>query len=226
MTRRVLLSWSSGKDCAWALHVLRQNPDVEVVGLLTTFNEDTERVVMHAMRRELVAAQARAVGLPVWPVYLPSPCPNEIYEARMGEALTRAREQGIRQVAFGDLCLEDARAYRVNQFAGSGVEPLFPIWCGSGETPQIADRMVAAGLRAIVTCVDPKRMPEHFLGRDFDAAFLAGLPAEVDPCGEYGEFHSFCYAGPVFAQPVAVTSGQQVTRDGFCFAELSLEQRP
>lgn len=221
MTRRVLLSWSSGKDCAWTLHVLRQMPDVEVAGLLTTFSEAADRVAMHAVRRELVQAQANAVGLPLWPVQLPWPCPNDVYEARMVQALRPAREQGIGQVAFGDLYLEDIRAFRVAQFADSGLEPIFPLWCSADHTPQLAREMVAAGLRSIVTCVDPAQMPAHFLGRIFDARLLDDLPRQVDPCGENGEFHSFCYDGPMFAQPVAVNAGEQVTRDGFRFVELS-----
>ncbi|MDN5861891.1 MAG: adenine nucleotide alpha hydrolase [Salinisphaera sp.] len=220
MTRRVLLSWSSGKDCAWTLHLLRQMPEVEVAGLLTTFNEAADRVAMHAVRRELVQAQARALGLPLWPVQLPWPCSNDVYEARIGDALRKAREAGVAQVAFGDLYLEDIRDYRIAQFADSGLEPIFPLWCSADQTPQLARQMVDAGLRAIVTCVDPAQMPERFLARTFDAGFLADLPAGVDPCGEHGEFHSFCYAGPMFSAQVPVQPGEQVTRDGFCFADL------
>lgn len=220
MTRRVLLSWSSGKDCAWTLHVLRQTPGVEVAGLLTTFNETADRVPMHAVPRELVQAQAAALGLPLWPVHLPSPCPNEVYEARMAQALDAARDEGIEQVAFGDLYLEDIRDYRIAQFANSGLEPVFPLWCTPAETHQLARRMVAAGLRSVVTCVDPAQMREHFLGREFDADFLGELPEGVDPCGEHGEFHSFCYTGPMFAEPVAVGLGEHVSGDGFRFAEL------
>ena len=218
--RRVLLSWSSGKDSAWALHRLRQMPDVELAGLLTTFHEAADRVAMHAVRRELVTAQAAAAGLPLRAVELPWPCPNEIYEQRFGQALARARDEGVTHIAFGDLFLEDIRAYRIRQLAGAGVEPLFPLWCAPADTPALAQRMLAAGLRAVLTCVDPRLLPMHFVGRTFDASLLRDLPASVDPCGERGEFHTFCYAGPVFTAPIGVRVGASVCRDGFWFADL------
>ncbi len=218
--RRVLLSWSSGKDSAWTLHVLRQQPDVELVGLLTTFNEAADRVAMHAVRRELAERQAAATGLPLWSVPLPSPCSNEEYEARMRALITRAQAAGVTQVAFGDLYLEDVRDYRVRMMTGTGIEPVFPIWCSPQETPGLARRMIAAGLRAVLTCVDPQQLEAAFVGRDFDAALLAELPSQVDPCGERGEFHSFCHAGPMFDGPIPVELGETVTRDGFCFADL------
>lgn len=218
--RRVLLSWSSGKDCAWTLHVLRQQPDVELVGLLTTFNEAADRVAMHAVRRELAERQATATGLPLWSVPLPSPCSNEEYEARMRALIARAQAAGVSQVAFGDLFLEDVRDYRMRMMAGTGIEPVFPIWCPPGETPVLARRMIDAGLRALLTCVDPRQLDPRFVGRSFDAELLAELPAGVDPCGERGEFHSFCHAGPMFEAPIPVRLGETVTRDGFCFADL------
>ena len=218
--RRVLLSWSSGKDCAWTLHVLRQQPDVELAGLLTTFNEAADRVAMHAVRRELAERQAAATGLPLWSVPLPSPCSNEEYEDRMRALIARAQAAGVTQVAFGDLFLEDVREYRVRMMAGTGIEPVFPIWCSPEETPALARRMVAAGLRAVLTCVDPRQLDPRFAGRSFDAELLAELPAGVDPCGERGEFHSFCHAGPMFEAPIPVRPGKTVTRDGFCFADL------
>lgn len=217
---RVLLSWSSGKDSAWTLHVLRQQPDVELVGLLTTFNEAVDRVAMHAVRRELAERQAAATGLPLWSVPLPSPCSNEEYEARMRALITRAEAAGVTQVAFGDLYLEDVRAYRVRMMAGTGIEPVFPIWCAPDQTPALARRMIDAGLRAVLTCVDPRQLDPRFVGRSFDAELLAELPAGVDPCGERGEFHSFCHAGPMFEAPIPVRLGETVTRDGFCFADL------
>lgn len=217
---KVLLSWSSGKDSAWALHVLRRQGDVEVVGLLTTFNEAADRVAMHAVRRELVEAQAVAAGLPLWPVQLPALCSNAIYEQRMGEALARARESGIAGVAFGDLFLEDIRAYRERQFACTGLRPLFPLWGTPADTPLLARTMLASGLRAMLTCVDPKQIEGHFVGREFDAALLAELPPHADWCGERGEFHTFCYAGPMFTRPLGVRAGPVVSRDGFCFADL------
>jgi uncharacterized protein (TIGR00290 family) len=220
MSKRVLLSWSSGKDSAWALHVLRQQPDVEVAGLLTTFNEAAGRVAMHAVRRELVEAQAVAAGLPLWPTALPWPCSNAEYEQRMSAVLSRACEAGITAVAFGDLFLEDVRAYRIAQLSGTGVEPLFPLWSSPDQTPSLARRMLEGGLRAFLTCVDPKQLPERFVGRPYDAALLADLPPSVDPCGERGEFHTFCFAGPMFAAEIAVRVGETVSRDGFCFVDL------
>ena len=217
---RSLLAWSSGKDSAWALHVLRTRGEVEVVGLLTTVNEAADRVAMHAVRRELLEAQARAAGLPLRPVSIPSPCPNAVYEARMAEAVARARADGIEAIAFGDLFLEDVRAYRIRTLAGSGIEPLFPLW--GLPTDRLARDMLAGGLAATLTCVDPAQLDPRFVGRRFDAAFLGELPPGVDPCGERGEFHTFCHAGPMFAAPIAVRAGETVARDGFHFADLVL----
>jgi uncharacterized protein (TIGR00290 family) len=218
--KRVLLSWSSGKDSAWTLHVLRQHTDVELVGLLTTFNEAAGRVAMHAVRRELVEAQAVAVGLPLWSVALPWPCSNADYEAKIHEVLGRARQAGVTHIAFGDLFLEDIRAYRERQLAGTGIEPLFPIWGTAADTPALAREMLAAELRAVLTCVDPKQLDGRFVGCWFDANLLTDLPAKVDPCGERGEFHTFCCAGPMFAAPIAVQVGEAVLRDGFWFVDL------
>jgi uncharacterized protein (TIGR00290 family) len=221
---RALLAWSSGKDSAWTLHVLRKNPDVEVVGLLTTVNQAFDRVAMHAVRRELLAAQAAAVGLPLTTVEIPYPCSNAEYETAMGAAMERARQAGVSAVAFGDLFLEDVRRYREDRLRGSGLTPLFPIW--GLPTDALARDMVAAGLRARLTCVDPAKLPARFAGRDFDAALLADLAARdpaVDPCGERGEFHSFAYDGPMFRRPVAIRGGEVVHRDGFVFADLLLD---
>lgn len=218
--KRVLVSWSSGKDSAWTLHILRQQADVELVGLLTTFNEVADRVAMHAVRRELVEAQAAQAGLPLWSICLPWPCTNAVYEARMGEALQRARREGITHIAFGDLFLEDIRAYREQQLAGTGIEPLFPLWGTPAGTASLARKMLAVGLRAVVTCVDPKQLDGRFVGRWFDADFLAELGPQVDPCGERGEFHTFCCAGPMFVAPIQVRVSAVVMRDGFWFADL------
>ena len=215
---RALLAWSSGKDSAWSLHVLRQQGEVEVVGLLTTVNQAFDRVAMHAVRRELLAAQAAAVGLPLTTVEIPYPCSNAQYEAAMAAAMARARGDGVTAVAFGDLFLEDVRRYREDRMHGTGLAPLFPIW--GIPTDVLARRMVDAGLRARLTCVDPKKLPPAFAGRDFDAALLADLPADIDPCGERGEFHSFAYAGPMFERPVPIRNGDVVDRDGFVFADL------
>ncbi len=219
---RVLLSWSSGKDSAWALHVLRQQTDLEVVGLLTTFNEAFDRVAMHAVRRELVEAQAAAAGLPLIPVMLPYPCTNEVYEERMKVAIADAKAGGVTHIAFGDLFLADIREYRVRLFEGTGIEPLFPIWTTAEETPDLARRMLDAGLRAVLTCVDPKQLDKRFVGRQYDEQFLADLSTGVDPCGERGEFHTFCYRCPQFSSDIPVTVGDVVERDGFWFADLQV----
>jgi uncharacterized protein (TIGR00290 family) len=219
MTRaKTLLSWSSGKDSAWTLHRLRQDPAVEVAALVTTFNEEADRAAMHAVRRSLVEAQAASAGLPLWRVPIPSPCPNEIYEARMREVLLRARAGGFTQVAFGDLFLEDVRRYREDRLSGTGMTPVFPLW---GEpTGKLAREMIAGGLKAVITCVDPRQIDRGFAGRRWDLSLLDALPASADPCGERGEFHTFCFAGPMFAQPIPVEAGVVVERDGFVFADL------
>jgi uncharacterized protein (TIGR00290 family) len=215
---KVLLAWSSGKDSAWALHILRGIADVQVVGLLTTVNEAYDRVAMHAVRRTLLEAQAEAVGLPVRIVPIPSPCPNDVYEAAMGRAVAAARGDGIGAVAFGDLFLEDVRRYREERLAGTGLVPLFPLW--GRPTAQLARDMIAGGQRATLTCVDPRVLPAPFAGRAFDDDLLRDLPATVDPCGERGEFHSFAWDGPAFRNPVPVRGGGVVERDGFVFADL------
>jgi uncharacterized protein (TIGR00290 family) len=216
---RVLLSWSSGKDSAWTLHVLREQ-GAQVVGLLTTFNEAFERVAMHAVRRTLVDAQAAAAGLPLWSVPLPWPCSNAEYERRMAEVIVRARREGITHVAFGDLFLEEIRDYRIRQLAGTGIEPLFPIWGRPADTPALARRMIDAGVRAVLTSVDPKQLAPSFVGRTYDSALLADLPVGVDPCGERGEFHTFCFAAPVFRADIPIRVGETVCRDGFWFADV------
>jgi uncharacterized protein (TIGR00290 family) len=220
MSRRVLLSWSSGKDSAWTLHVLRGNPDIEVVGLLTTVNTTHERVAMHSTRRAILEAQAQAAGLPLYVIRLPWPCPNEVYEREMRAALESARERGVTHIAFGDLFLEDIRAYRIEQLKGSGIEPLFPIWHEA--TGPLARRMIDAGVRAVLTCVDPRKLPPAFAGRAFDDALLDELPEGVDPCGENGEFHTCVLAGPMLREALHITRGEVVGRDGFCFADLIL----
>jgi uncharacterized protein (TIGR00290 family) len=214
---KVLLSWSSGKDSAWALHVLRES-GVPVAGLLTTFNDAVDRVAMHAVRRTLVDAQAGAAGLPLWSVRIPSPCPNDVYEAAMTDAMGRAQAEGFTHVAFGDLFLEDVRRYREDRLAATSLAPLFPLW--GRPTPALARDMLAAGLGATLTCVDPRHLDPAFAGRPFDARLLDELPAGVDPCGERGEFHTFCHAGPMFAAPIPVVTGEIVERGGFVFADV------
>lgn len=219
MTRpKALLSWSSGKDAAWALHALRQAGELEVVGLLTTTNAAFDRVAMHGVREALLEAQAEAAGLPLWKVPLPWPCPNEAYEARMAQACARAVSEGIGVMAFGDLFLEDVRDYRIQKLAGTGLEPRFPIW--NLDTAGLARQMMSGGLRASLACVDPRVLDAGFAGRDWDEALLAELPASVDPCGERGEFHTFAWDGPMFRHPVPFRRGEVVEREGFVFADL------
>ncbi len=214
----VLVSWSSGKDSAWALHLLSQRSDVRIAGLLTTFNTAADRVAMHAVRRSLVVAQAEQIGVPLWQVELPWPCSNADYEQIMRKVIERAIAEGIDAVAFGDLFLEDIRAYRERQLEGTGLEPLFPVW--KIPTRQLAVDMIAAGVKAKLTCVDPSKLDRSFAGRDFDLDLLRDLPEQIDPCGENGEFHTFVYEAPVFSAPLDVRLGEIVERDGFVFADV------
>jgi len=216
--KRVLLSWSSGKDCAWALHVLRQKDDVEVVGLLTTINSEFDRVAMHGTRRAVLEAQAKAAELPLWTVPLPWPCSNEIYEERMRAACDQAIAAQVDAIAFGDLFLTDVRAYRERQLAATGLDPLFPLW--EIPTGQLAREMIASGLRAKLVCIDSRQLPPDLCGRDFDFALLEDLPPGTDPCGENGEFHSCVYDGPMFSEPVTLDAGRIVDRDGFIYADF------
>ena len=219
--KKCLISWSSGKDSAWMVQVLRQQ-GVPLGALLTTINDPAQRVAMHAVRVELLEAQAAAVGLPLWKVGIPSPCSNEAYEAAMGAAVARAVAEGFTHVAFADLFLADIRKYREERLAGTGLTPMFPLFGDDSATPPLAREMMAGGLRARITCVDPKQLDRRFAGREFDAALLADLPAAVDPCGERGEFHTFAYDGPMFSRPIAIETGVTVERDGFVFTDLQL----
>jgi uncharacterized protein (TIGR00290 family) len=211
------MSWSSGKDSAFALDAARRD-GIDVVGLLVTFNASADRVAMHAVRRELVLAQADRLGIPVHRVDLPYPCSNDEYESLMSDALAAARAGGVEQVVFGDLFLADVRAYREAAMAGTGIGVAFPLW--GRPTDELAVAMVDAGVRAVVTCVDPRRLDPSFAGRQFDHAFLRDLPAGVDPCGEHGEFHTFVYDAPGFSRPIDVVTGEVVERDGFVFADV------
>jgi len=217
--KRILLSWSSGKDSAWSLHVLRQQRAYEIAGLLTTFNAAADRVAMHAVRRELVERQAVAAGLPLWNVPLPWPCSNEQYELLMAETFAKAVAAGIEGIAFGDLFLEDVRAYRETQMRDTGLQPIFPLW--GQPTQDLAKQMIASGMRAKLTCVDTEKLDASFAGREFDESLLAALPDGVDPCGERGEFHSFVYAGPMLNAEIPVSVGESVVRDQFVFADLN-----
>ncbi len=216
---KILVSWSSGKDSAWMLHVLKQDPAMHIGGLLTTMNEQFDRVAMHAVRRRLLEAQADAAGIPLRTVPLPWPCTNEQYEERMRAAVTQALSEGFTHVAFGDLFLEDVRKYREEKLAGTGLTPLFPIW--GIPTQELASRMVDGGLRSVLTCVNPKHLDRSFAGRQFDQSLLDDLPPGVDRCGERGEFHSFAWNGPMFNHPVSIEVGEIVERDGFVFADIS-----
>jgi len=220
--KRTLLSWSSGKDSAWSLQLLRQQNEHEIVGLLTTFNEAANRVAMHAVRRNLVEAQAEAIGIPLWDVDLPWPCSNADYESIMKRVCGSAVRAGIGHIAFGDLFLTDIRAYREKQLENSGLQPIFPVW--GMPTRELAHSMIQSGVRAKLTCVDPKLLAPEFVSREFNEQLLSEFPPTIDPCGENGEFHTFVYAGPMFQHDLSVNVGEIVSRDGFVFADLSLSQ--
>lgn len=218
MKRKTLLSWSSGKDSAWALHVLQQDPDIDVVGLFCTVNKEFNRVSMHAVRVELLQQQAQSVGLPLYIVEIPNPCSDRDYEKIMSSFVDEVKKQAIDCFAFGDLFLEDVRSYREERLKGSGIAPIFPLW--GIPTSTLSRTMIDSGLKAIITCIDPKQLASEFAGREYDASFLADIPAHVDPCGEKGEFHSFAFEGPMFRHPIAVVLGEIVQREGFVFADL------
>jgi uncharacterized protein (TIGR00290 family) len=215
---RAIVSWSSGKDSAFALWKIREANEVDVVGLLTTVTREFGRVSMHGVREELLAAQARSLGLPLYRVEIPFPCPNEVYERAMGEQIRALEALGVSRMVFGDLFLEDIRAYREAKLAPTRIRPMFPLW--GQPTRTLAGEMIASGLVAHLVCVDPKQLDRRFAGRRFDATLLADLPEPVDPCGERGEFHTFVSAGPMFSTPIGVMPGEVVERDGFVFADL------
>jgi uncharacterized protein (TIGR00290 family) len=215
---KAILSWSSGKDSAFALHETRKFGEVEIVGLLTTLTSSFGRVSMHGVREALLDRQAEAVGLPCWKVMIPSPCPNEVYEREMASTLAEVARDGVRHVVFGDLFLEDLRRYREDRLAQIGMSAVFPLWMRN--TAVLAREMIAAGLEARITCVDPRKLDRSFAGRAFEPAFLEDLPSSVDPCGENGEFHTFAWAGPMFSRAIENTVGDVVERDGFVFADV------
>jgi len=218
MKVKAWLAWSSGKDSAWALHTVRQGADFDVAALLTTVNLTYSRVAMHAVRESLLEMQADAARLPLIKVPIPSPCSNEAYEQAMGEATARAKNEDVRHVVFGDLFLEDVRAYREKQLGRCDMTPIFPLW--GRNTRQLAEEMIAEGLSAYLTCVDPRKLDRLFAGRKFDTQLLSALPAGVDPCGENGEFHTFVNGGPMFDRTIPVTAGEVVEREGFVFADF------
>lgn len=216
--KKTWLSWSTGKDSAWTLQELQNQGEYEVVGLFTTVNDLFDRVAMHAVRRTLLEAQAMATGIPLHIIPLPWPCSNKAYEAAMSRAWATASTIGVESIAFGDLFLQDVRQYRINLLEGAGLEPVFPLW--QRPTRPLAELMIHSGLRATLTCVDPKQLAAEFAGREFDEVLLGDLPPSVDPCGENGEFHTFVHAGPMFAFPLKVSTGRVVKRDGFVFADV------
>jgi uncharacterized protein (TIGR00290 family) len=220
---KILLSWSSGKDSAWTLHVLRRRDEVEVVGLLTTVNTHFQRVAMHGTRRALLKAQSDAARLPLWEVPLPWPCNNEAYETAMSTVCKSAVAQGISAIAFGDLFLEDVRRYREDRLRNTGLVPLFPLW--GRNTRELLEEMLDSGLRARIVCLDPSKLSPDFVGRDLTREMLDSLPAGVDPCGENGEFHTFAHAGPMFYEPIPIEAGESVTRDGFVYADVLLQSK-
>jgi uncharacterized protein (TIGR00290 family) len=218
MRAPVLFSWSGGKDSAMALHSLRQNPGFEVIALLTTVTEGYERISMHGVRRELLHRQAESIGLPVEEVCIPQQCVNPEYEARMAEAVLRFRDRGVRHVGFGDIFLEDLRAYREQKLVGADMTAIFPIW--KVDTRELAARFLRDKFRAITVCIDPRKLDASFAGRELDASFFRDLPAGVDPCGENGEFHTYVFDGPIFRSPVHVQVGAVVERDSFVFCDV------
>jgi uncharacterized protein (TIGR00290 family) len=218
---KALISWSSGKDSAFALHEVRQAGELDIVGAVTTVTETFGRVSIHGVRREILLAQLEAAGLPPCIVPIPYPCPNETYEARMGEAVATAVREGITHIVFGDLYLADIRAYRESRLAGSGITPVFPLW--DRPTLPLARAMIASGMQAYLATVDLKKLPAEFAGRKFDAELLADLPDGIDPCGENGEFHTCVVAGPMFSRPLGVKPGARVERDGYAYCDLALD---
>jgi len=218
MRPKALIAWSSGKDSAWALHVVRESGDYDVVGALTTVNRTFGRVAMHGVRQELLEMQIAAAGLEPVLVHIPHPCTNDIYEAAMADAVAQAKADGVTHIIFGDLFLEDIRAYRVEKLKETGITPVFPLWLKP--TARLARDMIAGGLQAHLSTVDLKKLSSEFAGRRFDDALLGDLPPGIDPCGENGEFHSFVTAGPMLARQIPVRVGETVEREGFAFADL------
>jgi len=212
------MSWSSGKDSAWALHKLQQDPEIDLAGLFCTVNKVFNRVTMHAVRIELLREQADSIGLPLEMIEIPYPCTNDEYEKCMVPFIEKAKKANIESFGFGDMFLEDIRAYREEKLKGTGIVPIFPVWGVS--TDKISREMVYSGLKAVITCIDPKQIPKEFAGREYDESFLDDIPEDVDPCGEKGEFHTFAFDGPMFKKPIKISFGKIVYRDGFVFADI------
>ncbi len=219
MKRKALMSWSSGKDSAWALHKLQQNPEIDLVGLFCTVNKEFDRVAMHGVRVELLQKQAKSIGLPLEIIEIPYPCSNELYEEIMALFVEKAKKANIEHFAFGDLFLEDVRNYREEKLNGTGITPIFPIW--GIPTDKLSKEMIGSGLRAVITCIDPKQIPKELIGREYNESFLNDIPDGVDPCGEKGEFHSFVFDGPMFKKHMEISVGNVVQRDGFVFVDVA-----
>lgn len=219
LKNKILVSWSTGKDCAYALHHMRQLNNHEVVGLLTTITEDYDRVSMHSTRHELLKKQAEYLNLPIYPIFIPASCTNEIYEARMQHFINEAMNQGVTHIVFGDLFLEDVRRYREAKLATTTITPLFPLW--GRNTATLANEMIDAGVKAVITCIDSKKLDATFVGRQFDKAFLNALPDGIDPCGENGEFHTFVYDGPMFERAISISMGEVVKRGDFIYVDVT-----
>jgi len=218
MKRKTLMSWSSGKDSAWALYQLQMNPEIALAGLFCTVNKEFGRVAMHGVRVELLRKQAESIGLPLEIIEIPYPCSNAEYENIMGQFVERAKNDNIEYFAFGDLFLEDVRNYREEKLRGSGIKPIFPIW--GIPTDKLSREMINGGLKTVITCINPKQIPKEFVGKEFDEDFLDSLPKTVDPCGENGEFHSFVFDGPMFKEKIEIVVGDIVHRDDFVFADV------
>lgn len=212
------MSWSSGKDSAWALYQLQQDPEIDLVGLFCTVNSEFNRVAMHGVRVELLEKQAKSIGLPLEIIEIPYPCNNTDYEKIMGQFVKKAKSKHIKYFAFGDLFLEDVRSYREEKLKGSGIKPIFPIW--GVPTDKLLGEMINSGLKAVITCINPKQIPEQFAGKELDKNFLSALPKNIDPCGENGEFHSFVFDGPMFKEKINIFVGEIVQRDNFVFADI------
>lgn len=221
LKNKVLVSWSTGKDSAYALQQIRQSDKYEIVGILSTITEDYDRVSMHSTRHELLKKQAERLGLPLYPVFIPSACSYDTYEICMLAALEQVIKIGISHVVFGDLFLEDIKKYRESQLAKINLTPLFPLW--GRNTTLLASEMIHAGIKAITTCVDPRKLDSSFVGRQFDEEFLHDLPKGIDHCGEQGEFHTFVYDGPMFDKPISISQGIVVERDGYIFTDLTTQ---
>lgn len=218
MKRKTLMSWSSGKDSAWALYNLQQDPEIDLVGLFCTVNKEFNRVAMHGVRVELLQKQAQSIGLPLEILEIPNPCSNSEYEAVMGQFVDRAKSNKVEHFAFGDLFLEDIRHYREEKLKDSGISPIFPIW--GIPTDMLVRQMISGGLKTVITCIDPKQISKEFVGKELDESFLSALPKNIDPCGENGEFHSFVFDGPMFKERIEIRVGDIVQRDNFVFADI------